>query len=178
MPVERHTANNAVPTHAATTSPEPSHHGIDRHRSITTPITIPTPNAAYFHGNPGEGAGYVTSGETQNRNTGDKVVPGGALQPRDHQGEQRAAHHHDDRLPDAPSVPSGSLDGSPQTAEQHDRADDQQEDPDGHERSTGHGEPTPHGPEDVISPATQLTSSHADTRNNAPHATMQHATVR
>jgi hypothetical protein len=37
--------------------------------------------------------------------------------------------------------------------------------------------PTPHGPEDVISPATQFTSSHDDTMNNPPHATMHDATV-
>ena len=36
-----------------------------------------------------------------------------------------------------PSPPDSST-GSAQTAEQHDRADDQQEDRDGHERSTGH----------------------------------------
>jgi hypothetical protein len=37
--------------------------------------------------------------------------------------------------------------------------------------------PTPHGPEDVISPATQFTSSHDDTMNNPPLRTMHDAIV-
>ena len=51
--------------------------GIDRHRIISTPIAIPAPRARSFHFNPGVGAGYETSWLTQNRKTGDKIVPGG-----------------------------------------------------------------------------------------------------
>jgi len=77
MPVLRHRANNAVPTHAATTIMVASQIGIDRHRIINTPIATPTPSARNFHFNPGAGAGYETSWLTQNRKTGDRNVPGG-----------------------------------------------------------------------------------------------------
>ncbi len=36
---------------------------------------------------------------------------------------------------------------------------------------------TPHGPDEVNSPATQFTSSHADVMNSPPHASRQAATV-
>ena len=106
MPVERDTVNSAVPRHAATTIAEASHHGIDRHRSITMPSAIPTPKAANFHGNPGEGAGYITSGDTQNRNTGDRFMPGGHLRRGIIRASNASAHHHDDGLADTPSVTS------------------------------------------------------------------------
>lgn len=77
IPVARDTVNSAVPIHTTTTIAEPSHHGIDRHRSITMPSTIPMPTAANFQGIPGDGAGYVTKCDTQKWNTGDRVVPGG-----------------------------------------------------------------------------------------------------
>ena len=73
----RDTVNTAVPTHAATTISVASQIGIDRHLIITTPMAMPAPNAANFHGSPGEGAGYDTCWLTQKRNTGDKIVPGG-----------------------------------------------------------------------------------------------------
>ena len=76
-PVVRYTVNTAVPTHAATTINVASQIGIDRHRIITTPMTMPAPNAANFHGRPGDGAGYETCWLTQKRNTGDRIVPGG-----------------------------------------------------------------------------------------------------
>ena len=77
IPVAWDTANSAVPRDAATTVTVASQIGIDRHRSIATPMAIPTPTAANFQGMPGDGAGYVMSWFTQNLKTGDSVVPGG-----------------------------------------------------------------------------------------------------
>jgi len=57
MPVNRHTPNSAVPTHAAPTMTVASQIGIERHRMISTPTASPTPIARNFHFSPGEGAG-------------------------------------------------------------------------------------------------------------------------
>jgi hypothetical protein len=77
MPVVRATVNSAVPMHAAATITVASQIGIDRHRIITIPTAMPTPNARNFHFKPGDGAGYETCWFTQKRNTGDNTVPGG-----------------------------------------------------------------------------------------------------
>jgi hypothetical protein len=165
-----------VPSDTTTTIVVASQIGIDRHRIMTIPIAMPRPTAANFHGMPGDGAGYETSWFTQKRNTGDKVVPAGHR----YRGIVNASNAPQLITTNAcpmrhPSPPSGSIGRrAARTIAMQPMSTSAipmlMSDP-------PHTMDTPHGPDEVNSPATQFTSSHADAMNSAPHASMQAATV-
>src|SRR6185369_16335040 len=66
MPVDREAVNKMAAMKAASTTADPSHHGIDRQRIIRMPMRRPTAAARNFHGRPGDGAGNTRSTERTN----------------------------------------------------------------------------------------------------------------
>jgi len=177
MPVDREAVNKTAAMKAASTTADPSHHGIDRQRIIRMPMRRPTAAARNFHGRPGDGAGNTRSTEVQNRNTGDRCVPSGHA----YRGIIKPIAMPDAITTSASPVRHASL-ASASTGRRSARTSTitpttVRQTPVG-KMNPDANTPMPHGPFDVASPATHVSSSHADHMKTTPPSRKHTPTVR